>query len=119
MILYRSRREDEVLDGIVAFVWDDVQSEEVTIEAHGGLGGGFWGLCYGLDSESTALSSRSSNCGRRGHSIVQDKALAHPGLGFIDMVCVKLDYCLTLKPQLSRVPTVFPSGSRCWKECAL
>jgi hypothetical protein len=73
VILYRPRREDEVLDGIVAFVWDDVQSEEVTIEAHEGLGGGFGELRYRLDSESTALSSRSSNCGRRYHE--KDTAL--------------------------------------------
>jgi hypothetical protein len=57
VILYRPRsREDEVLDGIVAFVWDDVQSEEVTIEAHGGLRV-VSAVCYRLDSESTAQST--------------------------------------------------------------
>jgi hypothetical protein len=35
MVMYRSQREDEVLYGRVALIGDDIQSEEVTIEAHG------------------------------------------------------------------------------------
>jgi len=40
MVMYRPRGKDEVLNGGVAPVGDDIQSEEVTIEAHGVWGYG-------------------------------------------------------------------------------
>lgn len=46
MVMHRPRGKDEVLDGRVALVGNDIQSEEVTVEAHEVLGngsGGRWG----------------------------------------------------------------------------
>jgi hypothetical protein len=55
MVMYCPRREDEVLDGRVTLVGDDVQREKVAIKAHGGKIRGCWELCMSVRLESVVL----------------------------------------------------------------